>query len=699
MNFFQHQDDARRKTRLLSLLLACAVLTLIIITTLFLAAFLFYFDHYGGGLSTSAYQQQSYGQLLLSLLQSKAILWLSLAVVLVIASGSLFKFIELRRGGSYVAEALGGQLLLHEQADNKQKQLLNVVEEMALASGVAVPRVYLLHEPSINAFAAGFNNSNAVIGITQGCIEALNRDQLQAVIAHEFSHIQHGDMKLNMRIVAVLHGIMMIGLVGELLLHSSSHRRHSSYSYSSSRNHSDNKLMPLGLGLVALGWGGSFFGGLIKSAVSRQREYLADASAVQFTRNPLGIAGALYQIQTHSGSSLLKENKASEFSHFYFANGVSNWSNKLFASHPPIDDRIERVFPAGIGMLEQELDKQKRKERKSQDTDKKDDTNNSAVSTEHIIGAAIGSAVGNSMQSQTTQTSTLNTQVNKIKAHENNSGEENTSSKSSSTGTQDNIDKPNDLSAFVGETPEISLAASHELISQLPKALYQACHNAFEARALCYLLLIHKSGEQREQQLQQLKQRAHPRTFQTLNKLLPLQTELSPYQYLPLLQLCLPALQNQSAKQLEVFFNNCKSLIQADRKVDLYEWCFYCIIHNALGAQNKHNSNQSLDKLHNEISGLLALVAHLNPKPELAYQKGISTLWPEKQAAKAKQPELKILKNLCLKLPQLKPLQKPLLLKALHAAMLTDGKLSSDEYTLLRTFGIILDCPLPMHTE
>ena len=213
-------------------------------------------------------------------------------VSIVVLAGSLYKIMALSAGGKVVAESLGGQLVPRNTPDLKQRRLLNVVEEMAIASGTPAPPVYLLAtEPGINAFAAGFSPRDAVIGVTQGAIDHLSREQLQGVIAHEFSHMFNGDMRLNIRLIGALNGILILGILGYYLLYSASF---------SGRRRRDGKgagaIMALAIGLMVIGFAGTFFGSLIRASVSRQREYLADASAVQFTRNPNGIAGALKRI-------------------------------------------------------------------------------------------------------------------------------------------------------------------------------------------------------------------------------------------------------------------------------------------------------------------------------------------------------------------------------------------------------------------
>ena len=236
-----------------------------------------------------------------------------------------------------------------ETTDPDERRILNVVEEMAIAAGTPVPPVYLLEkEDGINAFAAGHSPSDAVVAVTRGCVRTLSRDELQGVVGHEFSHILNGDMRLNLRLMGVLFGILLIGLTGYILLRSSS-----GYRVRDDRDddRGGRNVLPLiGLALYVIGYVGVFFANLIKSAVSRQREFLADASAVQFTRNPDGIAGALKKIGALSAGSTIREPRAEEASHMFF--GSAGGAGQLFgllATHPPLVERIRRLDPSFDG--------------------------------------------------------------------------------------------------------------------------------------------------------------------------------------------------------------------------------------------------------------------------------------------------------------------------------------------------------------
>lgn len=343
-DFFAAQDQARSNTKLLVLLFTLAVITLLILTNLLVMVTLGVMEPQQYQLLLKPQHPDWFNQLPWQMMG-----WVSLLVFVVIAVVISIKRAELSQGGQVVAKALGGRLLDYQLADNKQQRLLNVVEEMAIAAGVPVPPVYLINESSINAFAAGYSPADAVIGVTQGCLNLLNRDQLQGVIAHEFSHILNGDMRLNIRLIALLHGIEFIGHSGYFLLRSMGRHRAVGAGSSKSKDNGGG-ILGLALGLMVLGYLGTFFGSLIKAAVSRQREFLADASAVQFTRNPSGIAGALKSIGAATFGSQVKNPNADEMSHLFFAEAISRWSS-LFATHPPLQQRIKRLDPSWDGVF------------------------------------------------------------------------------------------------------------------------------------------------------------------------------------------------------------------------------------------------------------------------------------------------------------------------------------------------------------
>lgn len=329
MNFFEYQESARKNTKLLLLLFIGAVLSLIILTyLLFLVVG-----------QVSAGSQNLVND---TFLKFDPMVFLSISgiVIALVTLGSLFRVFSLSRGGgASIAESMDGELLVDGGGDFKRRRLLNVVEEMAIASGTPVPTVYVIDEEGINAFAAGYNVNDAVIGITQGAIEHLSREELQGVIAHEFSHILNGDMTINLRLVGLLYGILMLSLIGRIVLRSSR----------GGNSKNGAPILAVGLGLIVIGYAGVFFGNLIKAAVSRQREFLADASAVQFTRNPTGIAGALKRIGGYEPGASIENPKAEEIGHALFASSIRKSLFALTATHPPLVDRIKRIQPGWDG--------------------------------------------------------------------------------------------------------------------------------------------------------------------------------------------------------------------------------------------------------------------------------------------------------------------------------------------------------------
>ena len=324
MNFYEHQDQARKRTKIIVLLFIVAVLMIMTIVIVPVG--------------------------LMSEWNAGAIAIAAVFCVLIVGISTLVKLSQLNGGGHVVAEMLGGTELETVGGDPAQRKVKNIVEEMAIASGMPVPPVYIIEDDSINAFAAGWSPSDAVIGVTRGCIEKLSRDELQGVIAHEFSHISHGDMRINIRLIGVIFGIMAIGItgwifvryIGPVVLHSASRSRSKDGAAGAGIGLA---IILFGLFLIACGAIGTFFGRLIQAAVSRQREFLADASAVQYTRNPTGIGNALRKIGSIPKSSFSKD--AGQYNHMFFSQAVRS----LFASHPPIEERVARVENVDVSSI------------------------------------------------------------------------------------------------------------------------------------------------------------------------------------------------------------------------------------------------------------------------------------------------------------------------------------------------------------
>ncbi|ELH9563087.1 M48 family metallopeptidase [Vibrio parahaemolyticus] len=338
MDFFHHQDTARQRTGLLVMLFTLAVLAITGLVSVISIGIYFYFT--GEPFTT----QSIISYCLLSFV----------GVLLVVSISSFIRLSELNaNGGRGVAESIGGKLISTDTSNAKHRQLLNVVEEMSIASGIPVPPVYVMaEEHGINAFAAGMSIDDAVIGVTQGALDAFSRDELQGVIAHEFSHILNGDMRLNTRLIGALFGITCIAHFGHLILDNSNSTRHVSRS-SSDSNKGFAVIILIAIVCLVLGWLGALFGNMIKAAISRQREFLADASAVQFTRNDQGIAGALKKIGSNVQGSTLNTKASDEMSHMMFGQSKLSGFSGLFATHPPLDERIRRIEPNWDGSYAQ----------------------------------------------------------------------------------------------------------------------------------------------------------------------------------------------------------------------------------------------------------------------------------------------------------------------------------------------------------
>ncbi|MDR2100358.1 MAG: M48 family metallopeptidase [Campylobacteraceae bacterium] len=329
MNFFERQERAKRKTTLL-ILLFCLGTIGVCTAVSYTVGVIFAHD---------SFDDFSYSPVFIfQTMPLEIFLILFFGSLTIIAAGSLIKISQLSaNSGAFIARSLDGRLVAKNRADAKEAMLLNVVDEISIASGIPSPSVYILeNDNTINAFAAGITYDDAVIGVTRGAVEFLTRDELQGVIAHEFSHIFNGDMKLNIRSIGILNGILFISLLGEIIMRS----------LSKSRNKKGGGgLLLIGLALYVIGYIGLFFGNLIKAAINREREYFADASAAQFTRYPTGLSNALKKIGF--ANSIISSAKADEFSHLYFSNGVKKFFS--FSTHPPLEKRILALEPKWDG--------------------------------------------------------------------------------------------------------------------------------------------------------------------------------------------------------------------------------------------------------------------------------------------------------------------------------------------------------------
>ncbi len=634
MNFFESQDRVRKNTAQLVLLFVLAVVTLIIMTNVLVMMVFGYFNS----------EELANGGSLLRQMDWQTFLAVSIGVGAVVLIGSLYKILALSAGGKVIAESLGGQLIPQNTQDLNQRKLLNVVEEMAIASGTPAPPVYLLaDEQGINAFAAGFSPRDAVIGVTQGTIEHLSRDQLQGVIAHEFSHIFNGDMRLNIRLMGVLNGILIIGIIGYYILYSTAFSR---------RGRSSDKggggIMALAIGLMVIGFAGTFFGGLIKAAVSRQREYLADASAVQFTRNPDGIAGALKRIGGLEIGSVVDNPGAPEVSHAFFAQGISGFVQSLSATHPPLAKRILAIDPHWDGKFDTTGPAAKDKE-----VEKETGITDSAKKVAAVVaGAAVMTAI-------------------------------------------DQIGNP--------KLETINYARS--LLSDLPETIKDTAREPYGARAVIYSLVLDPDKEIRAKQLRQLHDHADPDVYVLTQQLMQEMADLDVKFRLPLIDISIPALKQLSLKQYKAFRSNLIALIQMDAKVSLLEWSLQKILLNHLDGQfvkltqvrARYSQPKQVKKEIEMILSVMAYAGHYQQSDvEKAFHAATATLELGGLRLLTKNEiSLSGLDQSLEKLSMLKPLLKPRILKACASSIVHDQEVMAVEVELLRAFSDVLDCPMP----
>jgi len=642
MNFFESQDRVRKSTFRLVLLFGLAVVTLIIMVNLLVMLEFGYINS----------QQLQDSGTLLQQMDWQTFAAVSAGVGVVVLAGSLYKIMALSAGGKVVAESLGGQLIPQNTKDLKQRKLLNVVEEMAIASGTPAPPVYLLaDEPGINAFAAGFSPRDAVIGVTQGTIDHLSRDQLQGVIAHEFSHIFNGDMRLNIRLIGVLNGILILGIIGYYLLYSASFSRRGR---SSGKN--AGGILALAIGLMVIGFAGTFFGGLIKAAVSRQREYLADASAVQFTRNPDGIAGALKRIGGLEFGSKVENPGAPEVSHAFFAQGVSGFVQALSATHPPLAKRILRIDPRWDGKFAAA-------DIADLPRDEEEGGKKAAMTCEELAKKVATVVTGAAM-----------------------------------------ADVANAIDQIGNPKPE-TIHHARALIAEMPVVIKEAAREPYGARAVIYSLVLDPGQAVRDRQLAHLQSYADPDVLVLTHKLLPAMDGLDIKYRLPLIDIAIPALKQLSLDQYQAFRDNLVALIEMDSRVDLLEWSLQKILFNHLDGQffklaHPKTRYSHVGQLKQEIELILSVMAYAGQQDKNAIEQAFSAATKildisGLQLVAKNAISFTDLDRSLQKLEKLKPLAKPQLLKACAASVLHDQKISSVEVELLRAFSDVLGCPMP----
>ncbi|RLT93250.1 M48 family metallopeptidase [Ketobacter sp.] len=640
MSFYQNQDNARRKTGLLIFYFVSAVV--LIVAAVNLSLFVVFAFSGESGLSLGQWVRSP-------------LCWGLAAVTLgAIVFGSLLRLAQLSKGGVSVALMAGGTPLDPATTRPQEKVLQNVVEEMAIASGTPVPRIFVMRdEPAINAFVAGTESRNTVLAVTQGCLDKLTRDELQGVIGHEFSHILNGDMKLNVRLIGILAGILFIGQIGEFLLRGQSRRHY----YGRRSNKEGNQLIPLGLALMVIGYVGLFFGRLIKAAISRQREFLADASSVQFTRNPEGIASALYAIQHYSGQSLLLNAHAEDMNHMCFGETVTMHLSGLLATHPPIEDRI-RTIDNGL------LPRLKARFRKRAEADS------------HQVPAAAESASTTLPTSAAPATAAPALSV----------------AASGFTGSHPIKADAAHIKASVGRPTPEHVDYAQRLHQQIPPNLQSLAHQQHSADAVLYGLLLLESPE-----ITRLPVALPAESLALRDEL----TASSALIRLPLLDICLATLKTADAERRQTIIKNSVDLIKLDRKITLSEFVACFLIQQSLSdikrPQRSIKSYQPLEPALATLFSALVQVSGDSKDQQADNFQNIMQYYCQRDYSSQLQqpPSPKGLNQALQQLKRLTPLLKQPVVDACVDCILHDGKAVLKEVELLRAICEALECPLP----
>ena len=667
MDFFERQDKARRKTGFLVFYFIIAVGMLVV--SVYLAVALIF-----GGFSL----KNAADETTVAWTHVQIFLGSAVATLGIISTGSLFKTLSLARGGRAVAELLDGRIVNPNSTDIHERKLLNVVEEMAIASGVPVPQVYVMDgEAGINAFAAGHSASDAAISVTRGCMTLLTRDELQGVIAHEFSHLLNGDMKLNLRLMGLIFGILCLTVIGRVLLQTRGRK---------------NPLPLLGLALIIIGWVGVLFGRLIQAAVSRQREFLADASAVQFTRNPLGLAGALKKIGGIAQGSELQSAHAEEASHFFFANGLR--SRFLgFATHPPLAERIRALDPSFDGQFP-EVELLPAEEASPPPVPGVSPLVGAvppppppALTQPPPLPAAQPPPLPGSRPPPLPATVTMQSAV---------------------TGLAPTSIAQQAFVADIGQPRAEHLQYAVDLHEALPSSLQAAARDPLGATALICAFLLGDEQSLREKQLAELTRISSDAVRQETLRIWPAVQGVPEQARIPLIDIALPALRRFSLPQFEQFRAAVNALIESDNQVTLFEFMLQKMVMRHLETRFYPERRPliqfyDLRPLANDGGILLSALAYAGAENEAAaraaFDQGADSLG---RAARAEIPwlppdqcGLTHLNAALDRFGQSVPQIKKNVLTACSHTVAFDGVIQPREAELLRAIADALDCPAP----
>ena len=599
------------------------------------------------------------GELQFSIWDTRIFLGVSLATLAIVGLGSAYKTSSLAAGGSAVSEMMGGRLLNPNSNDPDERKLLNVVEEMSIASGVPMPQVYVMdEEDGINAFAAGHKPGDATVTVTRGCMKLLSRDELQGVIGHEFSHILNGDMRLNLRLMGIIFGILCLAIIGRVLLQTAR---------GGGRSRGQNPLPILGLVLLLVGYIGVFFGRLIQAAVSRQREFLADASSVQFTRNPGGITGALKKIGgLGENGSRLSHAHSEELSHMFFGNGISEPLFGLLETHPPLAERIRAFEPNFDGTFP--MVRYDGRDRPPEEVSKL-----KRPPMPNLFGGVLGGTI-------------------------------------LASGGMDKppVVKPHSILPNLGNPTPLHLKYAEALRASLPENVKTAAREPLAAAALVYAMLLSGDENLRATQITEIGKRFSPEVSDKTAALFPAVSQAAAHAHLPMVNLALGALKQLTAEQYDKFSQTLDWLINSDGKVELFEFVLQKIIVHHLAPQFGRLPRTaiqfySLKPLVPDCALLLSALADVSSEDAAEIQKAFDAGAPYLRAPDGaglnllprEQCGVDAIGVALNRLAQASPLIKKNLIEACAHVVGADGVILETEAELLRAIADTLDCPMP----
>jgi Zn-dependent protease with chaperone function len=634
MDFFGAQARARQQSRLLTWAFAGCVLAVVLVLDIIVLSAL-RIPHSGGAQREASLMQWA-------ALHPGSVLLVSLALGGFICTASLFRLMQLREGGGQVARSLGGTRVDLSTPDPRHRMLHNVVEEMALAAGMPVPEVYVLEqEEGINAFAAGHTPANAAIAVTRGALQNLNRDQLQGVIAHEFSHILNGDMRLSMRLIGLTFGLMAVATAGRMLIRLSSHGRRSAA-----------PVLMLGFGVAAIGQVGFWAGRFLQAWISRKRECLADASAVQFTRNPAGLRDALIR-SAAVGKQRFANAAMEEVAHMLFLSGHRHW----LATHPPLLERVRALDPH---VNQAQLDTLLRRSRAEWERSRSD---------------AAQAPVDNTLSSREAMLATLGTAVPAAAAL---------------------------IAATAGDPGARHLDHAVAIRQALPDELRGNAHDPEQAQALMLALVVFSDPAQHERQLEVITRRLGDSMGRRVQQTAEKSAALSPMLRLPAVLQLFPALRTLTAGDRLQLVQLLHELMRMDGRLSAFDFALEKLVIRAMGAQGElaePHGKLGLADCTAQLGVVFAVLARHGAgdaaQTRQAYEAGMARLLPRNRPAYDVIDDWAIFDQALEDLCALQVAAKQLVIEALVHTIAHDEVLTPPEAELLRAVCAVLECPLP----